>query len=318
MTEATPKLTIGLAVYNGEATLRDAIDSLLGQTYGDFVLVISDNASSDSTESICRESSRSDDRIRYIRLPRNIGAPANFGQLLEGAESPYFMWAGCDDVWHPEFVARNIEALDSRPDYVCSVSRVEFFDDSGAVVKTVGPPDSPHPLHGGTFALQQSPAENLLAFIADPQCNSRFYGVHRTRVIQRCYSANERYLASDWVVMARTLGFGKHFEVPDALLRRSVHGESSDVTRLILESNPSWVSRNWLPMLPMTRHLVFSRLVPIGIAHPRNLLRLARILFDKNRAEYAHHRNQLRERASASKRAAHGALPESQSSSRRR
>lgn len=313
MPPARPDLTIGLPVYDGARTVSRAIESLLAQTHGDFVLLISDNASRDATEEICRDHAKRDARIRYVRQPVNIGAPQNFGYLLREADSPLFMWAGCDDVWLPDFVARNVEALSERPDCVCSVSRVEFFDGSGATVTTVGPPDEPHPLEGGTFALESTPADNLIAYLERPQCNTRFYGVHRTDVIRRCYAADERYLASDWVVMARTLAFGKHHEIPEVLLRRSVHGESSDVTRLILATNPSWISRRWLPMWPMSRRVLFSGSVPVDFRSPRHLLRLARILIEKNRAEYHHHRSQLRKARQASKRAAQGALPDSHS-----
>lgn len=294
-----PRITIGLPVYNGAGTVGRALDSLLAQSCGDFELVVSDNASTDATESICRDYAKADPRIRYLRQPTNIGAPQNFGALLGEADSTYFMWAGCDDVWLPEFVARNIAALEARPDAVCSVSRVEFFDATGATVDAVGPPEARHPLEGGTFPLDGTPAENLVAFLERPQCNTRFYGVHRTAVIRRCYAADERYLASDWVVMARTLAFGKHHEVPEVLLRRSVHGESADVTRLILATNPSWFSRRWLPMWPMTRRVLFSGKVPVDYGNPGHLVRLARILYAKNHAEYHHHRSQLKKARAA-------------------
>ena len=73
-----PLISVGMPVYNGEAYLRDALDSLLSQTFRDFELIISDNASLDTTEAICREYAGSDSRIRYIRQTENLGAAANF------------------------------------------------------------------------------------------------------------------------------------------------------------------------------------------------------------------------------------------------
>ena len=74
---AAPRLSIGLPVYNGENYLAAAIESLLGQTYGDFELIISDNASTDGTEDICRGYAAQDPRIRYCRQPQNIGGAPN-------------------------------------------------------------------------------------------------------------------------------------------------------------------------------------------------------------------------------------------------
>jgi glycosyltransferase involved in cell wall biosynthesis len=71
---AQPRLSIGLPVYNGEEYLAESLDALLGQTYEDFELVISDNASTDGTQELCRKYAARDSRIRYLRLPRNIGA----------------------------------------------------------------------------------------------------------------------------------------------------------------------------------------------------------------------------------------------------
>jgi len=74
---ATPRLTIGLPVYNGEKYLGEAIDALLGQSYEDFELIISDNASTDGTAEICQRSVQKDARVRYIRQPKNIGLAPN-------------------------------------------------------------------------------------------------------------------------------------------------------------------------------------------------------------------------------------------------
>jgi glycosyltransferase involved in cell wall biosynthesis len=76
------RLSIGLPVYNGEKYLAESVDSLLGQTFEDFELIISDNASTDSTAGICRRYAKQDSRIRYIRQPRNIGLAANHNFVI--------------------------------------------------------------------------------------------------------------------------------------------------------------------------------------------------------------------------------------------
>ena len=96
-----PTVSIGMPVYNGVPFLNEALDSILAQTYRDFELVISDNASTDETESICRAYAASDPRIRYYRQQENLGAMPNFNRVCELSRGQYFKWAACDDVCSP-------------------------------------------------------------------------------------------------------------------------------------------------------------------------------------------------------------------------
>ena len=75
--KATPKVSIGMPVYNGEGFIHKALDSVQAQTFSDFELIISDNASTDATAEICKEYERRDKRIQYIRQPKNMGALFN-------------------------------------------------------------------------------------------------------------------------------------------------------------------------------------------------------------------------------------------------
>src|SRR5688500_6871770 len=99
MTRTSPIVTIGMPVFNGEASVRQAIECLLGQTFAEFELIISDNASRDGTEAICREYAASDSRVRYIRQNENLGVLANFEFVLDQAGGEFFMWAAADDEW---------------------------------------------------------------------------------------------------------------------------------------------------------------------------------------------------------------------------
>jgi glycosyltransferase involved in cell wall biosynthesis len=110
----TPKVSIGMPVYNGNPFIREALDSLLSQTFTDFELIISDNASTDATEAICREYASKDARIRYVRQPENRGASLNFKFVLDEAVGEYFMWAAADDVWSTQFVELTSAVLDSQ------------------------------------------------------------------------------------------------------------------------------------------------------------------------------------------------------------
>ena len=99
-----PIVSIGMPVYNGEKYIYDALNSLQAQTFTDFELIISDNASTDRTRQICQEYALRDKRIIYLRQNDNIGAAANFQFVLDSARSSTFMWAAYDDKWTKNYL----------------------------------------------------------------------------------------------------------------------------------------------------------------------------------------------------------------------
>ena len=106
-------VTIGVPVYNGERFLTQCLDSLLSQTYQNWVLVISDNASTDRTQQICESYVQSDPRIRYRRNPLNIGMYGNWNQVLQLVRTPYRKLASADDFWAPTMLTDAIEHMQS-------------------------------------------------------------------------------------------------------------------------------------------------------------------------------------------------------------
>lgn len=136
------KLTIGMPVYNGASTIRFALDSLLTQTYSEFVLIISDNASMDNTESICLEYQLKDQRVRYVRNLENIGPHHNFCKVLDEAETEFFMWAAHDDHWAKDYIesimecfkqcSSSIAAINTEAIYTINKSEKKFFAEGKA------------------------------------------------------------------------------------------------------------------------------------------------------------------------------------------
>lgn len=109
---STIKVSIGLPVYNGEFLIREALDSLLGQSFTDIEIIISDNNSEDGTEAICREYSNKDSRVVYFRQEKNIGAANNFRFVLGKGTGKYFMWAAHDDYWDKKLIENSVNILD--------------------------------------------------------------------------------------------------------------------------------------------------------------------------------------------------------------
>jgi glycosyltransferase involved in cell wall biosynthesis len=126
-------VTIGMPVYNGEPTLATAIRSVLDQHYERLELIISDNASWDGTEEICREFVRTDNRVRYHRQPVNIGMLDNFRYVMAHAGGEYFKWLGDDDSIHPAFVVRCAAALACEPSLILVTTQQSFLDDDGHI-----------------------------------------------------------------------------------------------------------------------------------------------------------------------------------------
>jgi len=131
------KVAIGLPVRNGANFLAAAIESILAQTYGDFNVLISDNASIDGTEQICRAYAKRDRRIRYMRREKNVGAAANHNLLVRMADSPYFKWAAHDDVLAPGFLAACVDVLDRDPTVVLASPASMLIDEFGEALPYV-------------------------------------------------------------------------------------------------------------------------------------------------------------------------------------
>lgn len=108
-----PFVSIGLPVHNGGRYLSDAIDSILAQSYRDFELLISDNASTDNTASICRDYASRDGRVRFVRQDRNLGAAANFNYVFHHTMGRYFRWAAYDDMIAACYLERTVAALEA-------------------------------------------------------------------------------------------------------------------------------------------------------------------------------------------------------------
>jgi glycosyltransferase involved in cell wall biosynthesis len=127
-------LFIGMPVYNSERFIAQALESLIKQTFKDWVLLISDNASSDTTPAICQSYSRKDSRIQYIRQFTNIGAINNFRYLLGMAKTEFFMWAASDDEWESEFIEACLYGLED-PEFDWAFTNIINIDTFGHVTR---------------------------------------------------------------------------------------------------------------------------------------------------------------------------------------
>jgi len=212
-----PRVTIGLPVHNGERYVAEALDALLAQTFRDFELIISDNASTDRTPEICRACAARDPRIRYERLEANIGGFRNHNRLVASARGEYFTWAAHDDLWNPEHLIRCVEALDRAPGAVLAFTRIRYVDANGRElpIRTV-PPDmsSRDPVQRWTHAL-------LIEAIFDAQ-----HGVMRTSVIRRTHLF-PLHRDADCVFLGELALLGPFCLVDEPLFTKRMHSGQS-------------------------------------------------------------------------------------------
>jgi FkbM family methyltransferase len=214
---AAPRLTIGLPVYNGERYLAGAIDALLGQSYKDFELIISDNASTDGTKEICQRYARQDARVRYIRQPRNIGLAPNHNVLVGQARGELFKWAANDDLYARELIERCVDALDEHPDVVLAHCWTALIDDSGTMTgASVYPLSTSSPRAPERF-------RSLLFDRGGDDC----YGVIRTEVLRRTAMHESHHHAERNVITELAL-YGRFYQIPDWLYFRRDHPEQAE------------------------------------------------------------------------------------------
>jgi glycosyltransferase involved in cell wall biosynthesis len=214
---AVPRLTVGLPVYNGEKYLAESLDALLGQSYGDFELIISDNASTDSTEEICRQYLAKDSRLSYVRQPVNLGATPNHNYVFEQSHSELFKWASYDDLYGKHLLERCIEALDDDPYLVLAHAYQAIIDTAGDIVLEVEYPlDTANPHAPNRF-------RSLLFDVGGDD----FYGVMRSDILRRT-PLNGSYHHSDRTIVAELSLYGRFHQVPEQLFFRRDHPDRAE------------------------------------------------------------------------------------------
>ena len=215
--DSTPLANVGLFVYNGECFLEEALDSILNQTFTDFELIISDNASRDRTGEIAAAYAKRDNRIRYYRSEKNRGPGWNARRVYELARGRYFKWAAVDDLLEPQFLGRCIESLESDPDCVVAYAKTKEVDEKGTVIKNYVTPRK---------ADSNDPVTRFRdIMLADHNCY-QIFGVMRMSALRQL-PPQGIYVNGDRVLLARMSLLGRFCEVPeDLFISRRHTGQS--------------------------------------------------------------------------------------------
>jgi glycosyltransferase involved in cell wall biosynthesis len=215
-TRHKPRVSIGLPVYNGARYLAEALDSLLAQTYGNFELIICDNASTDQTEEICRTYAKKDERIHYIRNKTNIGASRNYMRTFESASAEYFRWATYDDISAPDFLTRCIEVLDRKSAAVLAYPRTMLINEHRQIIE-----EYEDRLHLQSYRAD----ERFVQFLQQVRLCNAIYGLIRTEVLKRIAPLGS-YIGADICFLAELTLYGTFYEIPEFLFYRRFHPEA--------------------------------------------------------------------------------------------
>lgn len=209
-----PRVTLAMPVFNGANYVEAALASILAQDFADFELVITDNASTDRTEEICRAFAARDPRIRYHRHPRNLGAAPNYNSGYELARGEYLKWCAHDDLLSPNYVSECVAALDSDPDAALAYGQTVCIDPDGAEIPMVGN-DLP-PLDG------LSAAERFETVIRFSGTCFEIFGLFRMSVLKRS-TLHRLYYGSDRALLAETALLGNYVKRPAAIFYNREH-----------------------------------------------------------------------------------------------
>jgi glycosyltransferase involved in cell wall biosynthesis len=208
------RLTIGLPVYNGENLLVQSLESLLGQSYGDFELIVSDNASTDGTADICRQYAKADTRIRYIRQPYNIGLIRNEQFVMRRAAGELFKLAAHDDLYARDLLKKCVEALDSHPEVVVAHCWEARIDTQGSIVEA---------MRYSVAADRPQATERFRSMLFDGW-DDYTYGVMRTDVLLRTHLCGSHHMADRSINVELSL-YGPFYLVPEWLYFRREHAD---------------------------------------------------------------------------------------------
>lgn len=216
-TTKTPRVSIGVPVYNGGDLLKLALDSLLAQNYTDYELIISDNASTDNTEEICRDYASRDSRITYLRRDRNYGMNNNGVKVFSLAKGTYYMGASHDDQWRPNFLGECVARLDANPSLIMAVPAVQFLAPDGT------PCDFPYPpLHTVGMGLRG----RVASIFNQNNVGYNSYGLYRRDAILKIDLQIDCY-GGDVVVLMQLMFHGEVEYIPQKLFTYRLNGRTA-------------------------------------------------------------------------------------------
>jgi glycosyltransferase involved in cell wall biosynthesis len=229
---AEPLVSVGIPTFNRAAKLARAAESVLAQTHRHLELVISDNASCDDTESLCRAISERDTRVRYLRSEVNRGPTANFNTLFGELRGDYVMLLSDDDWLDNDYLAVCLEELTRRSGFVLVCGKARYLRGSHVVRE------------GVNMQLDSdSPTRRVLSYLRNVDENGMFYGLMARSALKRAAPLGN-VLGNDWLFVAALAAQGKIATVTSTTVNRELEGTSANFAKIAATLGlPAWQAR---------------------------------------------------------------------------
>jgi len=229
-----PRISVGLPVYNGAKYLRFALNSVLSQTFADFELIISDDASTDATQEICREYAAKDQRVHYYRNESNLGAAGNYNRVFELSRGEFFKWASHDDEFHPSLLEKCLKVFEQSPSSTVLVfSKAVIIDAEGQVTDF------------SQDAINQSasrPYARLGSLIFSCHYAHPLWGLIRTGELRRTRLIGK--FEADHILLAELVLLGRCIEIPEVLYRERRHDGCATIANRKRQELLAWHDPN--------------------------------------------------------------------------
>lgn len=240
---AAPPVSIGIPTYQRPETLKRALASALAQDHSRLEVVISDNASQDETEEVCRAAAARDTRVRYLRHERNRGSTFNFNCLFEACRGDYVMMLADDDWLDPQYVRSCLQALRADEAMALVGGRARYVRGAAFVRDGV--------LHEH---CSPDPAARVREYLAQVDDNGIFYGLMPRAVLERVRPL-PNVLGNDWLHVARIACQGRIRTLESVRIHRELGGTSVDIGSILSSfGEPGWQAR--IPQLVIARELL--------------------------------------------------------------
>lgn len=235
MSQIYPKVSLGMPVFNGENYIEQAIISILEQTYSDFELIISDNASNDGTAEICRIYAEKDRRVQYYRNDINVGAAKNFNRTVSLAKGEYFKWAAHDDMLAPDYLKRCLQVLENDESLILCFPGTILVDECGQMID--------HYVVRMKNISSGSPVVRFRDLVLTNHWGVEIFGVFRKGVLDTT-GLLAGFPGSDRKFMAELSLLGRFYEIPEFLFFSRDHRERSTRVGTIHSRAGWWDTRN--------------------------------------------------------------------------
>ena len=267
-----PKISIGLPIYNSEKFIHKRIENLLTQTFTDFELIISDNASTDNSVKICKEFMKNDSRIKLYVQDHNIGQFKNYNFVLEQALGEYFVWIAADDLLLPKFLEKNVKILDTKKNVVTSVSKLRMFGEftaslkenkNDSVLNKIEKKIKTRVAYMDCFPISGEYNNKVCSFFKKCRHSQVFYGLHRTDAIKKCIITRS-FIGFDTFYALSLLRYGDIYVMGDVLMEVFDGGDSrsGSMIKIAKMVNTDWygVLCPWIPMTLQCREHLGTKL----------------------------------------------------------